>query len=540
MYPRALKAVTLAALVCCGGSLGCSGGEDSGADASDAAAPGQGASLEFKASGTSLLPNKETDLVACYRDASGNALKGELVDFALVGVAPGASLNPSRALTGEDGCATTLLRAGSTAVDLDVRARAGEQGYDLITVSVRPALGTRVLVGVRYAGQRDIATYTVTSLPNMGCTQALASGLAGDSAYNFRAVDQQATFDLGYGLKAAIVGWGRDDAGAKLVRGCQEVTAPTTAIEAEAQKLVTLDLQDIALSLADALALELEINVSTPARQFEAACERGVASVVSPNAAYSMFADADFLLDAVQSSLTAQGKSAAAAELASRRQSASLSASLQPALVAAKEGPTAYGSATGAQLAQRGASITLRWSLSSALDSTLSAFTALSADGSEALRFTSLPSVEIAARFVGELAQVAFSQLQIELGLGSYGRALLAGIDASGRAALTDKAGCAGAFASWWTKSALLDISSASDAQAACVNAVAQLDAAMQQQLSALDTSSPALALGGNAQAHPRSDDGKVDDLGPSALTGSWGADTVEAELRVPVRTAFE
>jgi len=37
-----------------------------------------------------------------------------------------------------------------------------------------------------------------------------------------------------------------------------------------------------------------------------------------------------------------------------------------------------------------------------------------------------------------------------------------------------------------------------------------------------------------------RSEDGKVDDLGPTELSGTWGTELVNAQLRVPARTAFD
>jgi hypothetical protein len=523
---RALNLCLLLVLV------GCSGAEDVGEPALDATQIPQ-ATLAFETGDTTLLPNRELTITAVYTDATGTPQPDVLVDFSLTTSAAGASLSPSRALTDAHGSATTTLRAGSTSGNLEIRARAGSNAFAYLMVAVQPALGTTLKVGVHYAGARPVTQYTVTSVPSMTCAQALSTGLAGELSYNFSAPDQQASFSIGYGLTAAIIGWGKDATGAKLVRGCKDFTAQVTADSAAAQKLLTLELTDIDLALKAALELELEVNVTQATRRYEDACTRAVAAVVSPNAAYSMFADADYLLDAVQNTLTAMGNATGAAGLAARRTAGSLAAVLQPQLLARGVGPTAYGAAIGKALAQRSASIDARWTLGSA---TLSSFSALSADGSQAVAFRKLPETSIVTSFQGDAATLSFDQLRIALGLGAYGQTVLASITDDERSA---SAGCGSVFAAWWNQSALTDLVPVADAEAACDGAFKQLDSAIRSELGKLDTSAT-LSLTGSVQAHARSDDGMVDDLGPSLLSGTWGSDAIEAEVRVPQRTAFE
>ncbi|HEX5655719.1 MAG TPA: hypothetical protein VFX59_00925 [Polyangiales bacterium] len=482
-------------------------------------------------SSTSLLPNDTRELSVVYRGADGKPQAGILIDFSLVGAAAGASLSPIKANTeGVEGIAKTTLRAGSTASDLQVRARAGTNAAPAyLPLSVRSAFGSKLAVGVQYSGERTIASYTVTSLTGMSCALALSSGAAGESTFHFNAPDGEASFELGYGLSAALVGWGKDDTGSKLVRGCQEFTAPVNENAAATQTLVTLALTDIDLSFGSGLEVELQVNASASARRFAEASTRAVAAVVSPS--YTMFADADYLLDAVQSQLSAQGDLTGASTLATRRTAASLAASLQPALSAQKAGPTAYGDATGAELARRAASLVLRWTIGAAA---LSAASAQSADGSQTLALT-VPQASIVTRFVPASAELAIDALRVDLGLGSLGKTLLAALDVDSRAA-----GCTSVFGTWWTKSSLTDIASAADAQAACVAALGKLDSAVESELLTLDANRASFQLGGAVPVHARNDKGVVDDLGPGAIAGTWGTDALQASLQSPQRTAFQ
>lgn len=513
--------------------LGCSGAEDGadGAVADAAADPHE--SLAFVTPSTSLLPSRELQLSVTYRDATGALQPGVTVDFSLVGAASGASLSPTKALTDANGVATTTLRAGSMPSDLQLRARASADAYAYLTISVRAALGTSLSVGVAYAGAREIATYTVTLVPNMTCAQ-LGAGLAGELTYHFSAPDEQARFDLGYGLSAALLGWGKDDTGGNLARACMDFTAPVTEDANAAKRVVTLQLADIDLSLNAALDVQLEINAASATRSFAEASTRAVAAVLSPSAAYSMFADADYLLDAVQNTLTAQGNAQSAGGLAERRSGEALAASLQPALAMEGVGPTAYGEAVGQQLAARGVSLLARWTLGSG---SLSALSAQSVDGSQTLSFSTLPQASIVTRFTAATAALELDPLRIELGLGSYGQALLAGLAADTRAATT---GCAGALARWWTRNGLADLVAVADVEAACVAAYGQLDKAIESELALLDADAAALQVTGAVPAHARGDDGAIDDVGPGELAGSWGSSALQAALQSPQRTAFE
>jgi hypothetical protein len=521
-----------------------------GLDEEDGAAPSADESVQrltFESVvDTSVFANDTVELAVRYEDAAGGGREGVLVEFSLTSAtSPGASLSPSRSATDGQGIARTTLRAGSTAGELQVRARTGST-VAYLPLAVRQANASRVMVEVSYAGLRDVASYTVTALPGMTCATALKSGLAGEVAYNFEAEDETVAFELGAGLSAAIVGWGRDATGAKLVRGCREVTA-STKDTSKTQMALELTLEDLPIALDGALSVELELNVAGPTQQLAAAAKRSVDGVLMPGGTYSMFAEADYYLDAVERWLAAQGNTSGAQALAAQRASSTLSATLGPALTQGKVGPGAVGAAVGALLTTRGAGITLRTSFEAGALTPISDLTVRSADDTQSLRWTNvngtkLPVVTSTTRYEAARAELSFSSLRVELPLGSYGTSLLTGLEAESSgvpAVLSQASGCSSVVGPWWIKNSLLGVSDTSEAIAACERAVVDLTARIKADLAALDASSPALVLAGDVQVHDRSEDGKVDDLGPTMLAGTWGAENIQAELRVPVRTAF-
>lgn len=493
-----------------------------------------------------VLANSDVPLAVRFGDATGGAVDNVQVEFSLISSATGASLAPSRATTDASGVAHTTLRVGSTTDGLEVRARArGVVGY--LNLSVQQANSSRVSVRVGYLGLRAVSTYTVTSLPGMDCTKALRSGLAGEVSYTFAAEDEVVSFELGAGLTTAIVGWGRDVTNSKLVRGCKEFMAPTTNDETKTQSTLVLPLEDLPLSLDSTLPVELELNVAGAVQQLSAAVVKSVDHALTPTGSYAMFAEADYYLDAVAKLLTAQNDTAGLAALTSLRGSNSLAASLDPALSKGGVGPKAVGTAVGKLLTTRGAGLTLRSSYSNKGLAPVTDLSVLSADGTRSLSFssvpsTALPTVSLSSSFSAASAELVVSALRIELPLGRYGRTLLAGLETENAGALptvVDAAGCKSVFGPWWSKNDLVSVGDSTLAVAACEAALRTLRAQIESDLTALDTSSPVITLAGRVLAHDRSEDGAVDDLGPDALTGSWGTATLNSQLRVPLRTAF-
>jgi hypothetical protein len=494
----------------------------------------------------SVLANSDVKLAVKFGDSTGGAVDNVQVEFSLTSSATGASLAPSRATTDATGVARTTLRVGSTTAGLEVRARArGAIGY--VNLSVEQANASRVSVRVGYLGTRAVSSYTVTSLPGMDCAKALRSGLAGEVSYTFAAEDESVSFELGAGLTTAIVGWGRDTTGSKLVRGCKEFTALTTNDQSKTQSGLVLTLEDLPLTLDSTLPVELELNVTGAAQQLSAAVTKSVDRALTPTGSYAMFAEADYYLDAVAKLLTTQNNSASLAALTSLRTSSALAASLDPALSKGGVGPKAVGTAVGKLLTTRGAGITLRSSYSTKGLAAVSDLSVLSADGTRSLSFssvpgTTLPTVSLSSTFSAASAELVVSALRIELPLGRYGRTLLAGLETENAGVLptlVDAAGCTSVFGPWWSKNDLVSVGDSTLAITACEAALRALRTQIDGDLSALDAQSPVITLAGRVQAHDRSEDGDVDDLGPDTLTGSWGTVTLNSQLRVPVRTAF-
>jgi hypothetical protein len=171
----------------------------------------------------------------------------------------------------------------------------------------------------------------------------------------------------------------------------------------------------------------------------------------------------------------------------------------------------------------------------------------LSADGTKALSFADVPSAKLPAlslssSFDAGSAELVISELRVELPLGRYGRTLLAGIEGESAGVpptLREAAGCSAVFGPWWSKNNLASVCDSGAAVTACESALSALRTQIDSDLAALDAESPAIVLSGRVLAHDRSEDGKVDDLGPDELVGSWGTIALNSELRVPVRTAF-
>lgn len=533
--------------VCVLGLLGACASDASVHDAADAGAPAvYNQTLTFVAGGQiSVLPNDSRVLTVRYQDERGAPVVGAAVEFALTGSAPGASLTPAHAVTDVSGLASTSLRVGSTTGDLMVRARAASGVTQYATVSVSEALGAQLSVSVDYKGQREISSFTVTSLPSMTCAAALKAGLAGDVSYTFPVSSQPVRFALGSGLSSAIVGFGRDDNGAKLALGCKEFTAPITADSATAMNTLVLSLGDQTLSFDNELSLELQLDVAASSKRLSDSAQAAVDQALTPGGQYAMFAEADYYLDAITAALTKQ-EVKSVATLTERRAAEALSASLNPALAQAAVGPKAVGTAVGALLLARGAGITLHTTYKAGLLGPIRAASALSADGATQLALAKLPTASIVASFSSEKAALLISSLRVDLALGDYGVALLGDImkpgagPAPGRPApLAAADGCSTVLGPWWSAHQLTSVCDVSVAVAACEGAVSALVTSIEAELVKLDAKSASLQLSGTVHVEDRSEDGQVDDLGHADLTGSWGADAALGQLRVPVKTAF-
>ncbi|MDB4986093.1 MAG: hypothetical protein JWN04_1271 [Myxococcaceae bacterium] len=519
---------------------------------SDAAEQGSGKvvvrSLAFvRGDRIGVLPNMTAELAVTYADLLGGDVAGIEIDFALTGSAPGASLTPSSAVTDSTGTARTTLRVGSTTGDLQVRARTADgQLTQFIQVSVTEALGSMLAVTVQYQGLRELATYTVTSLPGMSCKAALQSGLAGDVSFTVPASSvSPVSFSVGSGLTTAIVGFGRDATGAKLALGCKEFTAMITANQADALPAIVLTLDNQALSFDNALQVALQLDVGAAAQRLSDTSASAVAAALAASGRDAANVEADFYLDAVAASLTKLGDTAALAALTDKRSASTLASSLTAALTQANVGPKALGAELGALLLDRAAELTLSSSYHNGALGAVSALGALSANGTEALSLSLVPSASMIASFSSDSAQLRVSTLSIGLPLGDYGVAVLDALQAPNTgsshasSSIAAAAGCSSRFGPWWTTEGLTSVCDVSVAVAACQTATTTLVAQVATALQALNALAPALQLSGTVQAEDRDDDSQIDDLGPTDISGNWGSDRVVASLSVPVQTAF-
>ncbi len=499
-----------------------------------------GGRLEFKGEPLLVLsPNATAELSVRYLDAQQAPVPGKLVDFSLTGVASGASLTPASATTDDEGFATTRLRVGSMKAALEVRATADGVTPLYIEVSVHDGDATTLSVEVSYSGQRPLAIYTVTALNGKTCAQALGADLTGELVYTVPKAGGVVQFPLGSGISIAVVAWGKDETGAKLARGCTDVPA-----DAKTGRHVVVELEDTQMHLSGPLELELELNLATPMARITDAAKRAIDTAITPSGSYTMFAEANYYLDAIAAQLAQQTATDSLSRLATMRTGTTLSASLSPALTKAGVGPKAVGTQLGTLLATRGAGLTLRTTYSAGELAAASGLSAMSADSMSALSLPLSPHASLSASFDEQRAQLMIDELELELGLGSYARALLTALGGQDAATLqstiSSASGCGDVVASWWAKSDAAGLADVSTAVAGCEQAVQKLRTAVEAALSALDDAQGMIQLHGAAQLYDRSlDDGLVDDLGPSELMGTWGNGSVLAELRAPAKTAF-
>ena len=473
----------------------------------------------------SVLPNESVALKVRYLDATGRPAAGIPIEFALTGVAPGASLAPWRAVTDADGVAATALLVGSMPGNVEVRAATNVTSSVYMRVQVREALPTQLAVRVAYDGARDVAAYTVTALPQMHCDEALAAAVAGAVVHRFTDGAQVVDFALMPAVDSAIVAWARDDSGAQLARGCAEFSSPVSAAPDARHSELLIALDDTPLRLEGGLALQLHLNLLPSMKRVGALHQAVVRQALAP---YAQDAEAAFYTAALSQRL---GLPSAAFD--GRR------ASLAARLREQDAGPTALGRQIGELLSQRGAGAQLRLRGALGASASIDSLEALATDGATTLALGLRPDLALSTTLDHDAARLVISQLRLELELGTYAKAMLAGIAASEpsefAASIDRAAGCSAVMGPWTQQEGLAD---AATGRAACLAAVQELQARFGVELDML--SRQPLTLSGSLQARDRSEDGSVDDLGPGTLEGSWVAeDRVVGDVRVPTQAVL-
>lgn len=525
--------------------LACASGDLVDVPATSAADMEAGSSLQLESTGSdvSILPGMTVELAVRYRAPTGTEVRGKVVEFALAGMASGASLTPARAATNEFGVATTRLRAGNMAGTLQVRA--GSDGVEPVAVQVHvgETVPSDLEVRLDYAGNRGLASYTVTALPGLRCDRALSLGVTGPIVHRIEDPREAVSFQLAPGFTASIVAWGSDDTGSRLARGCFELTAPIKEKSESAKLDVNVTLDDLPLRLQGSLDVELAVAATSSAKRCAETSQRVVQRAVSPSGGIAMFVEADYYLDAIAALLESRASSDALAQLKSARASTALSASLAPALSKQAVGPVAVGSALASLFSERGSVVRLVATLEGTALGALRSIEAQSGDGARTLPLGILPTARLNASYDDAMAELAVAELRVELGLGAYGRALLNAVrneDAAQFFGALESAGGCREVVGPWADAQLPTICARDCAIAACERAVAELVSDVEAGLLELDASGSALTLAGSVPAHDRTGDGVVDDLGPAPLEGRWStSDAVSGELREPSRNAL-
>lgn len=465
------------------------------------------------------------ELVVHYRDESGGPIVGIQVDFVLMTGAPGASLWPSRAYTDAQGEARTQLRSGSTATSLRVRASALDAAPFFVDVVVRQAAVAAISAGVSYDGKRPVQDFALAALEGKRCPEAVALG-ASDVIQTVATRDAVTGFRLEAGSSAALVAWALDVTGAPVARGCVEVAVPEG--DENARMSVVVPLADLPLALSDSLALPLALDVSASVARIDEAVRTAVGAQLAASAAASASAEADYYLAALAREV-ATTESAASSALAAAR--ASVASTITTALSKARTGPRAFAALLGELLTKRGAKLAIEASYRGATSVVLDELTAVSSDGTLASALSAAPVFALrSARFEEARAALELDGLELKLGLGEYGRVLVAALgkgDASDR--LRAAAGCVDALAP-----ALSGTCTPQAITRACERALTDLTSAIDGALATLDASAPTIALAGSLSVHDRSDDGVADDLGAGTLQGTWGRDAVTVEVDRP------
>jgi hypothetical protein len=493
-----------------------------------------------------LLPNGMTELSVRYIDAFGSALPGVPIEFAVTDPAGGSSLMPSMPVTDDEGRATTLLRVGSDPTTRSFDARVSADGVEPLFIEVRvgEVAGVAVVVEVAYQGARDVQKRTVTALPSVTCSEALAAGVSGELTYTFEGEETVKEFQLGPGLHYSVLAWGRDRTNAKVAEGCTEVDAP---IKDELDPLeLEVMLVDTPMKLQGSYALTLDLDVSESVARVSGAIEAAVSEALPTTDA----AEGDFFLDALESTLRGAGNTAAADELAARRTGEGLAGALQSSLDAAQHGVLAYATALAEAAATFGNRLEARTTYGNSemgMQVTVDMLRARTTDGTDGLDLGGLITegmARIEAQYSDTLGALDIATLSLKLGLGSYGKALVAAIATRGEPGPRKEAGCEQLAAFVAADGALALACDASCAELACTSALDSVRAASSSALTPLDTAHDTIGLRGKVFAHERDGDGIVNDLGPATLMGHWGksddADEVQGSVPAPVTSSVK
>jgi hypothetical protein len=541
MFFRSAPLATLLLILCAlgGGCADSSGGpisdfpDDDGDD---------GAHLENAgADVVDVLPNGTAQLSVFYIDDYGSPLPGVPVEFALADPAGGSSLTPSTPVTGDDGSASTLLRVGSEPSVNKFRVRVSAAGVApiYIQVMVDDVARVSVEVAVVYMGSRDVDMRTVTALPSVTCEQALAAGVSGDVTYTYGDEETVKTFELGPGLHYSLVAWGRDRTNAKVAEGCVGFDAPIVA-SMQMQEPESIELVDTPMRLMNSYDLTLDLNVSASVARVREAVEAAAVAALPVTAS----PEGDFYLDALDATLRAAGNTSAADALATRRGSEDLAGALAAELEAAAVGAAAYGEALGAAAASFGNRLEVRTYGAGATDMAymieVRMVRARTGDGTDLLELSPtfvVPTAMVDADYSDTLGALVINTLWVELGLGSYGKALISALAAREQPPARAAGGC-GVLAQFIADDGALGAACDASCRAlVCDRALDTLDTASSNALTSLDAAHPTLGLSGQVWAHDRDGDGLVDDLGPASLMGNWGTseDPVTGVVPTPV-----
>jgi hypothetical protein len=489
-----------------------------------------------------MLPNAVRELSVRYRDAQGVYAAGAQVEFALTGAAPGSSgaapgssLNPPRAVTDAQGVARTRLRVGSTPGELSVRASASNADPVYMNVSVLSAQPATLSASVRYTGARKLASYSVTAIEGLSCDEALDDGGPGEVVHTFQSPSEVVRFDLESGLPTAVVAWGRDQTGAKLARGCASFV-PTGAGNPSASVMVPLE--NTIVRWDRELTLQIELDASDPTRRLAENASAAVERSLVPTGVASTFAESDYLIATLASVLRVSTLSASTRN--------ELSIALQGVLKQNAVGPRAVGRSVGELLKRTGAGLLVETSYApEAALGPITRVSALAQDGVQVLQLAMLPKADISASFEPASAQLQIAELRVQLGLGEYALSLLraaqADPDSTPGSQFDAASGCRTVIGPWLA--ARPELAAESDRAAlgiaACEQAIDRLVADIASSFSALNAVSPTLRLAGTVPVQDRTEDERVDDLGPAEVSGTWGVSAVRGEVRVPVQTAL-
>jgi hypothetical protein len=537
-----LRAPTLALLTLIGGCASAEMASDAPLDEAEVASV---RTLTFESAGSKLelLPGATVDLAVRLRDALGQPVPGQTVDFALAGMSLGGSLTPARADTDAQGVARTKLRAGSMAGTLQVRAASEGADSTTVNVTVGAALPSEARVRVAYEGQRSLASYTITAIEGKTCDGALLERRSGEVVHRIEHVDESVDLDVAPGTRVAVVAWGSDETGAPLARGCEDISVPRTADQAARITNVSVALRDVPLELQGELNVELELSVAAPLKRLSETLDAAVDRALSPTGRYTLFSEAEYYLDAIATVLRTRGQLDALSRLEGARKDAALPASLAPALTNAGRGPSALAARVGSLLTERGSLLLVSATLRAAASGSVLAISANGDDTTASLSLAAMPAMSVRARFDESRAVLRLDELRLALGLGEYGRTLLSTLRASESTdftrQLSEAAGCTQVFAPW-VATQLAGMCDQACALAACDGAVQQLYGAMERALVEVDAAGSAISMVGSVPVHDRTDDGKVDDLGPVQLSGGWSpGGAVSGQLREPARNAL-